>query len=168
MKRIIYLFACLLCGMPMFSERVLLKRGTPVYIKLTDDIRSTDSNPHAMAIVALDVVSPEGKVLIPCLTPVNMNVEVERGKTKGRPGYIRLTAMNTTAVDGKTIPLYGSHSLEGEDRKTLAYSLGFGTGFIPFPGIGFAFLAIKGEDVVLKKNTQLYSIIVANDCLIDL
>ena len=59
--------------------------------------------------------------------------------------------------------LDGIYSKEGEDRKGLALGLGIGSGLTYLPGLGFLFLLIKGEKIVLPKGSILYDIYIGEN-----
>lgn len=54
-------------------------------------------------------------------------------------------------------------SKEGDSKKGLAIGLGVGLGVTVLPFVGFAFLAIKGEQAVIEANTIIPSVFVMND-----
>lgn len=115
------------------------------------------------AIVESDVKSKDGRVLIKRGTPVQLQIDRQKARGVGKPGSVTVKCVSTNAVDGQSILLEGSVSGEGNDKKGLSIGLGVGLGLTFLPGVGFAFLAIKGEQAVIENNTIIPTVFVMND-----
>ncbi len=115
------------------------------------------------AIVENDVKSKDGRVLIKRGTPVQLQIDRQKARGVGKPGSVTVKCVSTNAVDGQSILLEGSVSGEGNDKKGLSSGLGVGLGLTFLPGVGFAFLAIKGEEAVIENNTIIPTVFVMND-----
>lgn len=115
------------------------------------------------AIVENDVKSKDGRVLIKRGTPVQLQIDRQKARGVGEPGSVTVKCVSTNAVDGQSILLEGSVSGEGNDKKGLSIGLGVGLGLTFLPGVGFAFLAIKGEQAVIENNTIIPTVFVMND-----
>ena len=114
-------------------------------------------------IVENDVKSKDGRVLIKRGTPVQLQIDRQKARGVGKPGSVTVKCVSTNAVDGQSILLEGSVSGEGNDKKGLSIGLGVGLGLTFLPGVGFAFLAIKGEQAVIENNTIIPTVFVMND-----
>ena len=139
-----------------------LDRGTILSVRLTADATSKKSSAPT-AIVDNDVKAKDGSVLIKRGTPVQLQVIKEKARGCGRAGTVTVKCVSTTATDGQTVSLEGSLSEEGNNKKGLAIGLGVGMGVLVLPGVGFAFLAIKGGDAVIPSNTLIPNVLVMND-----
>lgn len=115
------------------------------------------------AIVENDVKSKDGRVLIKRGTPVQLQIDRQKARGVGKPGSVTVKCVSTNAVDGQSILLEGSVSGEGNDKKGLSIGLGVGLGLTFLPGVGFAFLSIKGEQAVIENNTIIPTVFVMND-----
>ena len=115
------------------------------------------------AIVENDVKSKDGRVLIKRGTPVQLQIDRQKARGVGKPGSVTVKCVSTNAVDGQSILLEGSVSGEGNDKKGLSSGLGVGLGLTFLPVVGFAFLAIKGEQAVIENNTIIPTVFVMND-----
>ena len=143
-----------------------LERGTVLSVRLTSQATSkASSNPTA--IVENDVKAKDGSVLIKRGTPVVLQVDKTKARGCGKGGFVTVRCLSTTATDGQNITLDGSISAEGNDRKGLAIGLGVGSGLTVLPFVGFAFLAIKGEQAVIASNTVIPNVFVMNDYTIE-
>lgn len=153
--------AALMTNLSVFAAGPL-ERGTTLAVRVTSQITSKmEGSPTAM--VENDVKDKNGEVLIKRGTPVQLQIDRKRAKGCGKPGYVTVKCVSTTAVDGQTISLEGAVSKEGDSKKGLAIGLGVGLGVTVLPFVGFAFLAIKGEQAVIEANTIIPSVFVMND-----
>lgn len=57
----------------------------------------------------------------------------------------------------------GELQKEGDNKKGLAIGLGVGLDYTFLPGVGLAFLAIKGGEAKIESNTLLPAVFVASD-----
>lgn len=150
----------------MFSWNIYaapLERGTVLTVRITSPISSKSDGNAPSALVENDVKDKNGVVLIKRGTPVQLQVERKKAKGVGKGGYVIAKCVSTTAVDGQTITLEGSVDSEGDNKKGLAIGLGVGLGLTLLPFVGFAFLAIKGEQATIANNTLIPSVFVMND-----
>lgn len=139
-----------------------LSRGTALSVRIVSQVTSKEEGSPS-AIVENDVKSADGKVLIKRGTPVQLQIDRQKARGCGKPGSVAVKCVSTNAVDGQNIMLEGSVSDEGNDKKGL--SIGLGLTFLP--GVGFAFLAIKGEQAVVESNTVIPTVFVMNDYSIE-
>lgn len=141
-----------------------LNNGKNVQIRLTSEICSkTKSLIKPTAIIEKDVRNEDGEVLINRGTPVEFTYDIQKSKGMGKPAYIKLNFISTTAVDGQDISLQGVYALQGKDRKGAALGWGIGTGLTVLCPVGFLFFLIKGEPVTIPDGTVITSNIVVND-----
>ena len=145
-----------------------LYNGKPIPVRLTAAVESKNRfSITPTAIVDADILDNENnRILIRRGTPVIMDVQTQRAKGVGKPGYVKIDCLTTTAVDGQLIRLTGSHALEGKSRKGTALGVGLGVG-IPFFWPCMFCLCIKGENVAVPANTVFNNIVVNDRYLIE-
>lgn len=131
-------------------------------VRITSQVTSKNEGSPS-AIVENDVKSKDGRVLIKRGTPVQLQIDRQKARGVGKPGSVTVKCVSTNAVDGQSILLEGSVSGEGNDKKGLSSGLGVGLGLTFLPVVGFAFLAIKGEQAVIENNTIIPTVFVMND-----
>lgn len=152
------MMAMLMLNLSVFASTPL-SRGTALSVRLMSSVDSKKKvTPTAM--VECDVMK-EGKVLIRKGTPVQLQVERKKARGCGRPGYMAIKCVSTTAVDGQSVVLEGNIDAEGDSKKGLAIGLGVGLGLFFWPCLGC--LAIKGEQAVVESNTLINNVFVMND-----
>ena len=131
MKKIIVLFliGCLFAGL---SFAVPLRRGTSVIVRLSTSANSNRNTPIRAEVVSDLTIA--GEPVITRGTPVILTVNKRKAKGLGKPGYLQIGCISTTAVDGQIISLSGGIEQDGENRQGAAIGLGVGLGltFLPF------------------------------------
>ena len=153
--------AILMMNLSAFASSTL-ERGKAMSVRITSQISSNEVGSPS-AIVDNDVKDRDGRVLIKRGTPVMLKVENKKARGCGRAGYVTVKCVSTLAVDGQNIILEGSVSESGEDKKGLAIGLGVGLGCTFLPGVGLAFLAIKGGKAIIESNTVIPTVFVMDD-----
>ena len=143
-----------------------LTRGTMLTVRTSQDVKLKTAS-SATAYVDVDVKSADGKVLIKRGTPVVLDIKGEKARGVGRGGSLSVGCLSPTAVDGQNIALMGGQNAEGDSKKGLALGLGIGLGLTFLPFVGFAFLAIKGENAVLPQGTIIPNVMIQNDYTIN-
>ena len=138
-----------------------IKRGTGLLVRLTSTASSNQKG-TVSAIVENDVFSTNDELLISRGTPVELQVIRKKAKGVGKAGEVTVRCLSTKAVDDQLISLDGSISDEGASKQGLALGLGLSMGLFVLPGIGFAFLAIKGEKGRIESNTVIPNVVVTN------
>lgn len=167
MKRyaLIFVIVSVLISCNTLSAQNLIK-GTPITIQITEHI-SSKPGVNGTALVKEDVLSKQGEPLIKKGTPVYYQLDKKKARGVGKPGYINLKYICTTAIDGRIILLKGGNDTVGKDKRSLALGLGIGLGVTVLPGVGFSFLGIKGKNAEIPKGTIFKDVIVANNYQID-
>lgn len=160
-KYVIVALSALMTNLTVFASTPL-ERGTTLSVRIISQVTSKNEGSPS-AIVENDVKSKDGRVLIKRGTPVQLQIDRQKARGVGKPGSVTVKCVSTNAVDGQSILLEGSVSGEGNDKKGLSIGLGVGLGLTFLPGVGFAFLAIKGEQAVIEKNTIIPTVFVMND-----
>ena len=160
MKKFFALCIALMTMGAASAQNYNLTAGQPIPVRILSSV-SSDNRLQSlpMAIVDSNITDSEGNVLISRGTNVVINTEVTRRKGVGKPGYIKIDCLTTTAVDGQTIYLMGGTSACGRDREALAIGLGVGAGIVAFPW-GLFCLCIKGEEAYLPGNSVLSNVVV--------
>lgn len=128
---------------------VILKAGTPVNLRLTEEISSKVKD--VGDIIHFEVVGDvkvDGKVVIKAGAPAEGEITIaEKQEMLGRPGKIAFMVRSTQAVDGTRAPLRATLTREGRDKETSALMLGL--------FICFLFLWKKGEPAVFPAGTEV-------------
>ena len=91
-----------------------------------------------------------------------------KAKGLGKPGYLQIGCISTTAVDGQIISLSGGIEQDGENRQGAAIGLGVGLGLTFLPLGGFFFLCLKGEKVDIPAGTTIFGVTVTDNYDIDI
>ncbi len=162
-KGLTILVACSMLNMSVFAASPL-SRGSSVLVRTTTSISSKKSkSQNAAAIVDADVKSIDGRVVIKAGTPVELQIDAHRARGCGRAGWLSVSCVSTTAVDGQRISLNGNMEAEGDSKKGAAIGWGVGLGLTLLPFVGFAFFAIKGHNAQIKANTLVNNTFVSSD-----
>lgn len=164
-KKLAIVMALLVLNLSVFAS-VPLDRGTALSVRIISQISSKQKG-SPTAIVENDIKDRNGVILIKRGTPVQLQVDNKEAKGCGKAGYVQVKCVSTSAVDGQIITLEGSTDAKGDNKKGLAIGLGVGLGLTFLPFVGFAFLAIKGEQAVIPANTVIYNVYVMNDYTIE-
>ena len=161
-KQMSCVMALLMLNLSIFAGTPL-NRGTSLSVRITSSINSKSNGSSPTAIVENDVKDTEGSILIKRGTPVQLQIEKKKARGCGKAGYVNVKCVSTTAVDGQNISLEGNIDSEGDNKKGLAIGLGVGLGLTFLPFVGFAFLAIKGEQAKIQSDTIIPNVFVMND-----
>lgn len=163
MKKIILLsiVSVLITNFAIGQEQSTLINGTIVPVRILSNINSNSKvEQDIVAIVDRDITDSTGEnVLISRGTPVTMIADIQRARGVGKPGSIKLTALQTTAVNGRTIALMGNYAKEGQSRKGVALGVGLGVGLCVCTPCLFC-LCIKGEKAEIPEGTILHNVLV--------
>lgn len=152
----IALFFLFTFSIPNIFSFGVLKSGTPVIIRLQNDIKSEKSE-QPVFIVAADIKDLEGNLLIAQGTPVNAEFKSKKRKGVGKQGEIDIKFIFTTSTDGQIILLNGTAHEEGENLKGKALGVGLGVGLLLlFPML--AYMAKKGGSAQMKSGTIISSV----------
>lgn len=168
MKKIICILASVcVCAFAAEAQSVRINNGQSISIRTTTSISSKQKNPNVTAIVERDVRDITGeKVLIRRGTPVQLAVTTQKAKGVGKEGFINISLLSTTAVDGQIISLLGGMNCEGNNRKGEALGCGLGLGLTVLCPVGLFFLCIKGEDVEIPANTIIQNVVINDNYFI--
>lgn len=141
-------------------DQVKLVNGTPVVLRLTEEVNSNTHNVND--IVHLEVarnVTVDGKIVIKNGTPATATITLlEKSGMAGEGGNVQISLDSTKSVDGQRIPLRANVTHEGKDEKGLA----IGGGVICCPLL----LLMKGKHAVIPQGTEIKSYAEA-DMMID-
>ena len=153
-----------------YAQKTKLVNGKAISIRITNEVSSKikqNGSQDIYAIVDRDVVDNTGEtVLIRRGTPVQLASSIVKAKGVGKPGSIKIDCISTTSVDGQYISLQGGLNIQGEDRKGAALGCGLGLGLTVLFPVGFAFLAIQGENVTIPTNTLIQNVVVNDTYMI--
>jgi hypothetical protein len=138
-----------------------LQSGTPVNIRLTNEISSGNSTSPKF-VVSSDIKDANGNVLIKKDTPVSINHESTSRKAIGRPGKINIKFLSTTTTDGQIVRLDGVKDYQAKSKvgKVVGIAVGVGSFFL-FPM--YAYLAKKGDDVTVQPSEIYNAAVVVNE-----
>ncbi len=168
LRTISFLTVCSVLNLNIFATTPL-ERGKNVPVRITSDVNSKRLKKATItAIVDANIKSADGKILIKSGTPVELQASGKKAKGCGRPGYITMSCISTTAADGQKIMLNGNLSAEGDARRGLALGLGLGFGLTcVLPVIGLSLLAIKGKNATIPSNTIMNYVYVTSDYMVE-
>jgi len=128
---------------------VLLKDGTPVILKLTEEVSTKNKNLNDMAHleVAKDVLV-DGKVAIKTGTAVEATVNVcVKPDIIGQEGTIGFVVNSSKAVDGQVVYLRANLTRSGENKEILSA----GAAYVCCPIFGL----IKGSGASYPEGTEI-------------
>ena len=98
MKKILFSFLLLSINLFCNAQTTLLKSGTKIIVANQNPLHS-DGMEQAYFIIQNDVTGENNTVLIKQGTAVNMNIERKKAGSWGKPGFMSVTALNTTSTD---------------------------------------------------------------------
>jgi len=117
------IFATLIFNNILFAEdKVLLKDGTPVILRLTEEVSTKTKNTNDMVHleVTRDVVVDD-KIVIKGGTPAEGTVNMcEKPDIIGQEGSIGFVLNSTTTVDGQWVSLRANLSRSGQNKEILS------------------------------------------------
>lgn len=151
MDKIMNLIILLIIGFSFANSNVLSQNdyGT-TFVQLSGGIISSKSNGANLpqGFIGSDIKDKDGNVWVRAGAPVVLISDIKKARRIGKPGHINIRCLSTIDINGNTVALTGSMSIEGKNKSALAIGLGM-LGFVPGMMIsGFFFLFIKGEDVI--------------------
>lgn len=118
----IALFLCSICSVGSAEEKVILKDGTPVMLRLTEEVstKTKNLNDSIHFEVAKDV-KVNGKVVIKAGTPADGTVSVcQKPDILGQEGTIAFTVNSTVTVDGQWLSLRANVTRTGENKMLIS------------------------------------------------
>lgn len=162
MKKLLLPIFLLTINLFCSAQSSLLKLNTQIIISSQNPLHSNGVEQPYFTVMN-DVKDDSGKILINQGTMVNMNVVRQPAKGWGKPGYMNVTPLTTTAVDGQVINLTGNFSQTGEDRTTIAWVVA-GGGCLVVLGIGIlAGFIVKGGEVEVPAQYMMMNVRSATD-----
>jgi len=140
---------CMISFNVFAEETVVLKDGSPVVLRLTEEVSTKSKNLNDM--VHLEVVKNivvDGKVVIAAGTPAEGTVSVfEKPDILGQEGTIAFIVNSTKAVDDQWVSLRSSLTRSGQSKQIL--SAGAAYACCPIFGL------IKGKGAFFPIGTEL-------------
>lgn len=137
------------------SNYSVLQNGTPIFVKILNEISSaSDDMPNC--VINGDIKDNLGRVLIANGSKVMVECVITKRKAIGRPGKISIRFISTYSTDGQIIMLTGNKSYTAEDKKGRVIGIAVGIGTFLLPPM-YAFLAKKGDDIILPAGTLITS-----------
>lgn len=120
--------------------------GTQIPMRFISNI-SSDDKLEPQVVVASNVSDPNGNVVITAGSFVRTSVQKVASTNNGtKGGDITVRFLSTSAVDGQTIELSGSHNVQGQGN--------FAGNFIAVNG-----KPLKGKPAVIEEETLIYNVI---------
>ncbi len=107
------------------TEKVVLKRGTPVTLRLLQDVNSAlvEENNLIELEVALDVVVNTQAVIATGAYAEGFVTEAKKRRMLGRGASLEIRASSAQAVDGQRVILIGQPLLKKAGRKQRQFAL---------------------------------------------
>lgn len=118
----IALLLCSTCAFSSAEEKVILKDGTPVMLRLTEEVstKTKNLNDSIHFEVAKDI-KVDGKTVIKAGTPADGTVSIcQKPDILGQEGTIAFTVNSTKTVDGQWLSLRANVSRAGENKMLLS------------------------------------------------
>lgn len=134
----------------MSGQRVTLREGQQIQLKLADDLRSNGSRvgQEVRFYVNQDVMGPNGEKLIFKGARASGRVsEVRKARRLGRKGVINFTVDSVMAIDGTRVPLRAQKTASSNNRGRRGAIAGAAVLLSP------AALLVRGRNIAVKKGT---------------
>jgi hypothetical protein len=147
------------------QEYYNLVNGTLVNVNVVNEI-SSEEDGVVVIQVANDVVDNKGRVVIQAGTPIQYTIDKVKRKAIGKPGKITLSMVSVKAIDGQDIRLSGGYSAEGKNKKGMVLGVALGLGIVAKANPMLAFLAKKGDAVIIPQNTFIPNVIIMGNYMI--
>ena len=130
------------------EQKIILKEGTPVILRLTEEVSSLTKTSGAMVSLAVAVnVEVDGYVVIPIDSSGTGSVILAESSGRvGKAGKIHISIDSAKAVDSRRVPLRSTLAKAGEDNETSSVAMGI----ICCP----LFLLMKGDEAVYPIGTE--------------
>jgi hypothetical protein len=151
------IFLCLAINAFSQTNEVILKTGTTIFLETSQNIDSKKfKGQQSIDLIVRNEVKVKDKILIPAGSIAKGVVVMSKpARNCGKAGQIEIKAVSVTSIDGQTLPLSSlSISVEGDNKKALAWGLSAGGCFVISP-LSFFFLLIKGEEAEINSRTTL-------------
>lgn len=142
-------FLSIVVPFEVLAEQVKLNSGTPVVLRLTEEISSKTKNTNDMVNleVARDVVI-NGKTVIKAGTPAVGTVTwAEKEGIVGQAGKVSISVDSTKTVDNQKVILRGNVTQGGQEKTAISIVLAVVCCFL--------FLLMKGKTASLPVGTEV-------------
>jgi len=142
-------FLSIVVPFEVLAEQVKLSNGTPVVLRLTEEISSKTKNTNDMVNleVARDVIV-NGKTVIKAGTPAVGTVTwAEKEAIVGQAGKVSISVDSTKAVDDQRVMLRGNVTQGGQEKTGISVILAIICCFL--------FLLMKGKTASLPVGTEI-------------
>ena len=129
------------------AQTVELKDGTPVMLKLTQEVSSANAPGTTVNFTVTRDIVVDGYVVIAQGTPAQGTVVWSESKGRvGRAGKLQIGVDSTKAVDGTRVSLRSNVAQTGKDSETASVAMGV----VCCP----LFLMMKGDEAVYRPGTE--------------
>lgn len=145
----VFAFNAFAPGVAMAASNFQIPAGTSVLVKPVKAVSPKEYHVGDLVeMIAVSDVVLQDQIVIKAGSLAQGEVTVsERKGIVGKPAKIGITLRSVQAVDGKTIPLSGTKTIEGKDNVTTALVIG-----IVLCVFG---LFINGEDAVISDGATI-------------
>lgn len=118
----ILILLCSICSLSLAEEKAVLKDGTPVMLRLTEEVSTKTKNlSDSIRFEVTKDVIVNGKMLVKAGTPADGTVSVcQKPDILGQEGTIAFTVNSTKAVDGQWVYLRSNLSRSGENKMLIS------------------------------------------------
>jgi hypothetical protein len=154
--RVVALILVALIAAPQFALAVQVPVGTQVPVQVMETVSPAQVNMGSIVpITAAGDVTVNGKVVVrQGATGTAEVVRVEKKGAIGKPASLMIEVKSIGAVDGQTIRLSGSKSIEGEDKQTKVLIIGI--------VLCLPYLLAKGGDAVIASGSVINATVAVN------
>jgi hypothetical protein len=139
----------------------LPEAGQVVRVIFVDALSTLYPDNEVIIAVDEDIYNRANRLVISAGTRIEAEVHTKKARRLGRPGQITISFISTTTVDGIKVPLTGSMTLEGDNKKAEVFGIGIGTAFLATPMI--LYLLKKGGEVFIPAGRKSVAASVAEN-----
>jgi hypothetical protein len=139
----------------------LPEAGQVVRVIFVDALSTLYPGNEVVIEVDEDIFNRANRLVIRAGTRVEADVQKNKARRVGRPGHITITFVSTTTVDGIRVPLTGSMTHKGDNKKAKVLGVGIGTAFLATPMI--LYLLKKGGEVFIPAGRKSVAASVAEN-----
>lgn len=125
--------------------------GQVVRVIFEDALSTLYPENEVVLVVDEDIYNRANRLVIRAGTRIDADVQFSKARRLGRPAQITITFVSTTTVDGIRVPLTGSMTLHGDNKKAKVLGIGIGSAFLPPMML---YLLKKGGEVFIPAGSK--------------
>jgi hypothetical protein len=130
----------------------LPEAGQVVRVIFVDALSTLYPENEVVLAVDEDIYNRANRLVIRAGTRIEAEVQTIKARRLGRAGQITISFISTSTVDGIKVPLTGSMTLRGDNKKAKVLGIAIGTTFIAPPMV--LYLLKKGGEVFIPAGSK--------------